>query len=336
MGNRISIPLFLGVLLLFSCSQGVKKKVLSEEDWYAPFQGALLWKDYIRSSAQRINFGEEGNDRMIKIMVHSPKRITNITIGEIEYQIPDKWEGYIIRVDFAKVDDSASLIGFNLMYCIVGEVCKPAEKIKSEPQAEYFFTITAGLKPIFIIYQVVGGGCSLFGCSQGYFDLKFYLCHSELDHLACKSDELSYRRPNPVSQYDTISDGDLSVGTEVYLEDLTIQVKSIKEVDFGYQTWVMEPDNVRKYAIFSDLIYELEVSLNGKAHILKSQIKDFPALRIYGCGILAGEMKCWWGFGEVEISGSDHEEKVVQNLQAKFFVPAASEIKRIAVQKLYQ
>ncbi|MEM4326504.1 MAG: hypothetical protein QXU40_04320 [Candidatus Pacearchaeota archaeon] len=329
------ILFFLFFIPLFSCGQQIKKKVLSEEDWYAPFGlGSLPWRDYIRGSAQRIDFDKEIKNEMFRILVHSPKRITSITIGGIEYQIPDKWEGYVVSVELSSINNSVSLRGFNLLYCVVGEVCEPAEKIKNEPQAEYFFTITQGVKPIFIVYQSVGGGCSLFSCSQGYMDLKFYLCHSELDHLICEADELSFRPPNPVKYYDVIDD--VKEGTKIYIDDVTIEVKSIKEVKFGSQKWVIDQENIRTYAIFSDLLYELELSLSGKIPMIKSQVGYFPRFRFYGCGILAGEMKCWWSFGELEINSGSSEDIELQDFRAKFFIPSASEINKIAIQKLYK
>ncbi|MCS7213905.1 MAG: hypothetical protein NZ927_06800 [Candidatus Calescibacterium sp.] len=327
------------LIFLFGCSQGTRTKILSDGDLIAPFgENSISWSELIRTDAyfERLEFNKEYYfenlqlGQKTRVFIHSPKKVTSIVLYGEKYIIPDKWEGYIIKIE--------SPIALSLYYCIIDQACEYAAELRNIPEGgkEYFFAITPGVRLVFMIYQALGSGgfCLLGGCGVQLYS-RFYLCSEGIDHVICEADEFSYRPPKTVKQYDYISE-DVKEGTKIYAGDITVEIKSLKEVKYGTQRLVSGSTMSRFYSFFSDLIYELEVSIEGELPIYDSDFGSFPSIRIHGCGILAGELNCWWGFGDLEIHTGTIERRKVQDLRAKFFLPTASEIKKIAIQKLYQ
>ncbi|GEM_PF-3044528 len=326
---------------LFSCKR-VEKKVLSDEDFLAPFgQGSFSLLDYIKNySVQRVEYEKQfwfsSEDK--KIVVHSPQKVSKITIRDIEYEIPEKWEGYVIRIDSPDFD-------FAIFYCDIDKmVCEGAEILKRGIEDEYFFVVTAGMSPFIFIFEVqqgVGsGGFCLFGsCGQYFIIPRFYICPENNAHIICQADEFSYKEPLEISQ-NSLTDYTISVqannGTEVFQNELTIKVVKIGKNNFSLYNVLYDFGDggftQRKLSFYSEMIYDVELSISGKLYFCKSAQYYSPQIDVLGCD---GKGNCWKGFAELQVGEGGIEEKEVKAHQAKFLIPSPSEITHLKIKKYH-
>lgn len=313
---------------------------MSEEDFLAPFgQGSVSLLNYIKNySVQRVEYEKEfwffSEDK--RIVVHSPQKVSKITIHDTEYEIPEKWEGYVIKIDSPDFD-------FVIFYCDIDNmVCEGAEILKRGLEDEYFFVVTAGISPFIFIFeaqQVVSGGeFCLFG-SCGHYALipRFYICPQQSTHIICSADEFSYREPIQVSG-NSLLDYTVSVyandGSEAFQNELTVKVVKIGRNNFSLYNILYDSGGggfiQRKTSFYSEMIYDVELSISGKLYFCKSAQYDSPQIDVLGCD---GEGNCWKGFAELKIDNGVVEEKEVKDRTTRFLIPSRSKITDLKIKK---
>lgn len=323
------------ISLILSCGEKIQKKVISEEDYIAPFgRGSTSWDNLIYSDTSflKLNFDSKFEEKdpftseKYTVLAHSPQKVSSVVIRNTEYIIPQGWEGYILKFD--------APFEVQIYYCIAGQICEAAEKIKGAPNSEFFFSITSGTKPVFLVYRVQFVK-TLLG-SEAYYYPKYYLCSDGLDHVLCEADEFSYIQPNAVMPSEKIEE--ISKG-KIYLDSLTAEIISLKEVKFALRKTIYIDDEGKEHlgeTVFSSaLLYELVLSFTGELGVKKSSLGEFPEIQVLGCGTIANEQKCWSGFREIEIMDGNIEIKPVENFQVKFYIPSASELKWLSIRKLF-
>ncbi|MCX7734278.1 MAG: hypothetical protein N2254_05885 [bacterium] len=341
MKGVVKYLILLFVSLNLGCAQErIKRKVLSESDYIAPFgENSSSWKEMFSSEKyfERLEFDKEyyfddiGEPRT-KLFIHAPRKVTRVFDLDTEYIIPDKWEGYIV-----KIETSADLY---LYYCVVDQACEFARSVGGsyKKEVEYFFAVTPGVRLIFLIYQParVDGLC-FFDCY--YQKSRFYICSDGLDHVICGSDEFSYKYPvteNAMKQYDLYYDfiiNDVKQGAKLYTDELTLEIKDLRTVEYGVQKRILEQNREKKNIIFSsNLLYEIEFSFEGIIGVIDSSFGIFPVIEIFGCD---KDLNCWPGIGSFEIRMGNVEKREIKGLRGKFLVPTYQRIESIVMQKVY-
>lgn len=335
MKGKTKYLILLFVPVISACTQErIKRKVLSESDYIAPFgENSSSWSEMFSSEKyfERLEFNKEYYfDDVGRVFVHTPRKVTMVFDMDTEYIIPDKWEGYII-----KIETSAELY---LYYCVIGQTCEFARGVGGYfgREVEYFFSVTPGVKLVFLIYHParVDGLC-FYNCY--YYKSRFYICSDGLDNVICRADEFSYKYPiteNAMKQYDLSYDfiiHNVKQGAKLYTDELTVEVKDLRTVEYGMQKRILEQGREKNNIIFSSaLLYQIELSFEGNISVIGSPFGISPAIKIFGCD---KALNCWPGIESIQIGVSNVENRELKDINVKFLVPTYHQIESIIIQK---